>query len=398
MALVPDDDPVLEAQLAHLDAIEQRHERLYAEQLAQAVRAEAASGEPRLPEEAWPAAIGEPPAPDDAGLAPYVAWLERARQVLGARAARNRDELQRLSSQWVHISANVARFRPEDVAGVVEAQSRVRERIAADETCAHALLLVRAYLQALEVAAAEAGAAELVGVPEERRDAGGVADGASVEPPAALPADVELVRRLLDEAAADRVADARRLLSGVLEALSAIALDMEVVHREAEHDPHTASAALRGLHDRLTGAVDDLRGEPGVDRVAPLPGEPLHTTLRRCVERYQPRLAGELAWSGGDPASAEVRAAVLWIVQEFLAGSATAGAARAGVALATTPEATVLRLTSDGAGDKRAAAAEPGWVLRCRARAAVAGGSLTVAGDAWSDVEMHFPAPSEAAG
>ena len=79
MALTPDDDPVLQAQLAHLDAIEQRHEDRYARLLAEAARTEAESGDPPLPEEAWPAAIGEPPAPDGGSLAPYVAWVERAR-------------------------------------------------------------------------------------------------------------------------------------------------------------------------------------------------------------------------------------------------------------------------------------------------------------------------------
>lgn len=392
MASVPhDDDPELEAQLAHLDAIEQRHERLYAQQLAEAARREAASGEPLLPEEAWPAAIGDPPSPDTGSLAPYIAWLERARQVLGARAARNRDELQRLSSQWLHISGNLVRFRSEEVASVVESQSRVRERLAADETCSHLLLLVRAYLRALEeVAAAEAGGAELLGVPDDRRDPGG---RPATEPAAAPPADVELVRRLLDDAAADRADDARRRLGVVLEALSAIALDMEVVQREADRDPSSAAAALRGLQDRLGGAVDDLRGEPGLVRVEPRPGEPFHATLRRCLEDYQPRLAGDVAWSGGDPASAEVRAAVLWIAQEFLAACAGAGAGRANLALTTTAEGSVLRLTAD----LRSAppeAAEPGWVLRCRARAAVAGGSLAVSAGGWSELDVGFPAGS----
>lgn len=373
----PDDDPVLEAQLAHLDAIEQRHEALYARQLAEAARAEAESGEPALPEEAWPAAIGEPPTPEGTTLQPYVAWIERARSVLLARASRNRDELQRLSSQWVHISRNASRFAADDVAGVAEALARVRERIAGDETCAHVLLRVRAWLLAWEEVAG--AGAEVVGVADRWG-----------EGPPAPPADVELVRRLLDEGAADRVDDARRLLDSVLETLSSVSLDLEVVQRHAERSPEQAAGELRGLQDRLAGAADDLRALPGTERVAQADGEPLHAALRRCVDRYGPRLAGDVVWSGGEPADPSARAAVLWIVQEFLAACGAAGATRAAVALATSPEAAVLRLTTDaGFGN---AGAEPAWVLRCRARAAVAGGSLS--GDSeggWTVVEVRFP-------
>jgi hypothetical protein len=388
MSLVADaDDPVLEAQLAHLEAIEQRHEQLYAQQLAEAARTEALSGEPPLPEEAWPAAVGAPPPPDGIGLQPYVDWIERARAVLSARASRNRDELQRLVSQWVHISRNLARFQPEEVAGVVEAQSRVRERVAADETCAHVLLLVRAWLLAWEEVAGGEDT-ELLGVAEGRREA---------EPPVAPPADVALVRRLLDEAAADRAGDARRLLDAVLEALAGVALDMEVVQREASRAPDDAAAALQALRDRLGGVVDDLRARPGADLVEPEPGEPLQAALRRCVDRWQGRLAGDVAWSGAEPAGAEVRAAVLWVVQEFLAAGAAAGATRAGVALASGAEATVLRLAAD-APALQPGAAEPGWLLRCRARAAVAGGALLVAEADGCDLEIAFPVPPGEAG
>jgi len=379
----PDDDPVLEAQLAHLDAIEQRHEALYARQLAEAARAEAERGEPALPEEAWPAAIGEPPTPEGTTLQPYVAWIERARAVLLARASRNRDELQVLSSQWVHISRNASRFDADDVAGVAEALAQARERIAADETCAHLLLLVRAWLRAWEEVAG--AGAEVVGVADRWG-----------EGPPAPPADVELVRRLLDEGAADRVGDARRLLEAVLETLSSVSLDMEVVQRHAERSPVEAAGELRGLQERLAGAVEDLRAQPGTERFAQAEGEPLHATLRRCVDHYQARLAGDVAWSGGEPADPATRAAVLWIVQEFLAACAAAGATRAAVVLATSPEAAVLRLTTDAAGGD--AGAEPAWVLRCRARAAVAGGSL--GGDAasgWTEVEVRFPTVAAAA-
>jgi hypothetical protein len=375
MAVVPDDDDaVLEAQLAHLDAIEQRHEQLYRQELA---RADADTlGAPPLPEEAWPQSIGEPPMPDGASLAAYVAWLDRARALLAARAARNRDELALLESQWVHVYRNVGRFQPEDVAGVIESLGQVRERIAADETCVHLLRLLRAWLRTWEELAA--GAA---------REVVGVAEAAAPAP----PADVELVRRLLDEVALDRARDAAALLDGVLESLSGVALDMEVVQRQGERSPDEIPALVRGLQERLNGVVEDLRATPGTEVALPQVGEPLHATLRRCVDRYQARLAAELAWSGGEPPGAEVRAAVLWVVQEFLAACLAAGATRATVALANTPNQAVLRLSADAVVAAPPGAAEPGWVLRCRARGAVAGGALVGLAADWSSVEVRFP-------
>jgi hypothetical protein len=398
MALVPDDqDPVLAAQLAHLDAIEQRHEELYRRELAETERADGGGREHPLAEDAWPEAIGEPPPPDGLDLQPYVVWLDRARAVLAARAGRDREELQRLESQWVHVFRNVTRYHADDVAGVVDQLGRVRERIAAGETCGHLLRLVRAWLRTWQEVAAQSGTAEteLRGVPEPplpEAGAGGVAAPAEpeAEAPHAAPADVELVRRLLDEGALDRARDARALLGSVLEALSGIALDMEVAQRQAEREPETVPAAVRGLQERIAGLADDLRALPGAELAQPQPGEPLHAVLRRCVGRYQPRLSGDVAWTGAEPASEGVRAAVLWIVQEFLAAASAGGATRASVALAVTGEDAVLRLGSDATvvpGD----GAEPGWVLRCRTRAAVAGGSLAGDPPAWTSLEVHFP-------
>jgi signal transduction histidine kinase len=384
MSTVADDDAVLEAQLAHLEAIERRHEEVFRQQVAEP--ADATEQAP-LPEEAWPAAIGEPPPPDGTSLAPLLAWLERARAVLGARAGRNRDELQRLRSQWVHISRNLTRFRADEVAHVVEAQSLVRERIAADETCVHALTLTATFLRAWEaLAVAET---ELRGVP--------------AEPPPAPPADVELVRRLLDDSAADRAAAAARVLDAVLEALAGMGLDMEVVQRQAEREPEAAGELVRQLGERLAGVAEDLRGmSAAVSPVVGEPGEPLHATLRRCAEAHQGRLSVEVAWSGPEPVAAPVREAMPAVVQEFLAACVARGVPRVGIAMAWSGADCVLRLTAlaggleqpgDAVGDA-GAAAEPGWVLRCRARSAVAGGTLIVPAGTWSDVEVRFPDPA----
>lgn len=373
-------DPELAEQLARLEEIERRHEQLYTQ--AETGETEPGTTAAPLPEAMWPEAI--PPLPEVGGdrLAPLLRWLEMARAVLSARASRNRDELQRLSSQWVHISRNLGRFRGDDVTAVAESQARVRERIAADETACHLIRLLQGHLAEWEQAASAGGA--------------GDEETAAAQAPL-LAADVELLRRLLDDASADRARAAQALVGGVLEALSGIALDMEVVQRQAEREPGAAAEAVRGLQDRLAGAVEDLRARPDAELVVPGEDEPLHATLRRCLAAYQPRLAGDIAWSGGEPADPEVRAAVLWIVQEFLAGMAEAGGQEMRLALAAGEEGAVLDLSAEAPES----VVESGWVLRCRARAAVAGGTLAVAVDAGEGrrgIEVRFPVAPGAVG
>jgi len=356
-------DPELAAQLAHLEEIERRHEQLYAQGITDGGEHEV---EVTLPEEAWPEAIPPPPHPED-GAAALLRWLDTACAVLDARASRNRDELQRLTSQWVHISRNLARFRGEEVAAVAESQARLRERIAGDETAGHLIRLLQA---------------TVAGWPEP-----GAAD-ATTPAPLLGAADLDLVRRLLDGAAEDRAGAVQSVVGGALEALTGIALDMEVVQRQAEREPDTAGAAVRGLQERLAGAVEDLRARPGAQRITPGPGEALHATLRRCLDVYQQHVAGDLAWTGGEPASGELVAAALWIVQEFLAGMAAAGGREMRLALTSTEFEVVLRLTAAAPP----AAVEAGWALRCRARAAVSGGSLALVDDAERPgIEVRFP-------
>jgi hypothetical protein len=350
-------DPELAAQLAHLEEIERRHEQLYTQ--AEAGDAETGPTAVPLPEAMWPEAI--PPLPDAGAdrVAALLRWLETALAVLSARASRNRDELQRLGSQWVHISRNLSRFRSDEVAAVAEAQARVRERVAADETACHLIRLVHGHLEGWEAAAPLAGA------------------------------DVDLLRRLLDDASSDRARATQAAVGGVLEGLSGVALDMEVVQRQAERDPAVAAEALRGLHDRLAGMAEDLRARPGTELVVRAEGEPLHATLRRCLEAYQQRSAGDLTWSGGDPADPEVSAAVVWIVQDSLAGMAAAGGQEMRVGLSSGEQEVVLDLSA-GAPES---VVDAGWVLRCRARAAIAGGALAVTtAEGRPGIEVRFPA------
>lgn len=373
-------DPELAEQLAHLDAIERRHEQIYTQGDPDVAGGERAGPTVVVPEAAWPEAI--PPLPDPGeGAGALLRWLDTARAVLSARASRNRDELQRLTSQWVHISRHLTRFRPEEVAAVVESEARVRERIAADETVCHLIQMLHGHL----ATGAEAP-------PQD--EPGALPEGAP--PPAPLAADdVAMLRTLLDSAATDRVRSARDTVGTLLEELSALALDLEVVQRQAERQPEGAAGAVRALQDRLTGVVEDLRARPGTELVVPHEGEPLHATLRRCLDAYQQRLGGDLAWSGGDPDDPAVRAALLWITQEFLAGMAAEGGREARLALASGPDEVVLRLSAAAAPE----VLEAGWVLRCRARAAVAGGALlTEAAPDTCTVEARFPTAGAAPG
>jgi hypothetical protein len=363
-------DSELQDQLAHLDAIERRQEMLYAGrevELAGVPSGETA--EPPLPEEAWPEAIPDPPGIDES-LGALVAWLDAARAVLAARASRNRDEVQRLSTQWLLAGRNLSRLRPDEVEVLVEALARVRERVAADETLTHLLRAVGGHLAEWETLHPAHPSAE---VP-------------------APPADVDLVRRLLDESTVDRARTARGLMETVLEVVCGVALDMEVVQRQVAHQPETADEAVRGLQRRLVDLVDDLRTLPHAEVITPEAGESLHATLRRCVDAQNGRMSVDLAWSAAEAGEA-VAAAAAWIVQEFLTAAASGRAGAAGVVLGGGPSRVVLGLTAEAGLAEPEGGVEPGWVLRCRARAAVAGGSMSVAASPQRcAVEVRFPA------
>lgn len=358
------DDPELAAQIAHLEEIERRAEQLYV-QSGTGGGGEGDTVSVTVPEEAWPEAI--PPIPDAAGsggdATPLLRWLETALAVLSARASRNRDELQRLSSQWVLMSRNLTRFRADEVAAVVESEAKVRERVAADETVCHLIRLLHGYLSSMP-----------------RDPAGAVL----------APADVDMLRRLLDDASADRTRATQAVQAGVIETLSGVALDIEVLQRQAEREPEGAAEALRGLQEWVAHVVDDLRARPGAEPVAPRQGEALSSLLRRTLDAYQPRIAGDLAWSG-EPADPGVSAAVFWIVREFLEAGAAAGGRDMRVTLTADASDVALRLSAVAPASLQ----DGGWELRCRARAAVVGGALAVEmgeGDPGAlSVEVRFP-------
>jgi hypothetical protein len=382
-------DSVLEEQIAHLDAIERRQEMLYAGrevELAGVPSTETA--EPPLPEEAWPEAIPEPPGVEES-LGALVAWLNAARAVLAARASRNRDEVQRLSTQWLLAGRNLSRLRSDEVEVLVEALARVRERVAADEVLTHLLRSLAGHLAEWE---AIHPAPEAATVPTVSKAPDTVTVAAAPEDPAPS-ADVDLVRRLLEESTRDRARAARALMESVLEVVCGMALDMEVVQRQVVHHPETAGETLGGLQRRLLDLVDDLRSLPQPEVVTPEPGEPLQATLRRCVDAQQGPMSVDLAWSAAEPAGDEVAAAAAWIVQEFLGSAASGGAGAAGVVLGGGTSGVVLGLTAEAAMGEPEGGVEPGWLLRCRARAAVAGGTVSVAASPQRcALEVRFPA------
>jgi hypothetical protein len=376
-------DGELEQQLAHLDAIERRQEMLYAGrevELAGVPSTETA--EPSLPEQAWPEAIPDAPAAE-ASLVAYVAWLDAARAVLAARASRNRDEVQRLSTQWLLAGRNLGRLRSDEVEVLVESLARVRERVASDEGLTHLLRDVSGHLAAWQAVRS---------APEASEASGAAVTAEPAEAPAP-PADVDLVLRLLEESTRDRARAARGLMEPVLEVVCGMALDMEVVQRQVAHQPETADEALHGLQRRLVDLVDDLRALPHAEAVTPEPDEPLQATLRRCVDAQHGRMSIDFAWSATDPAGDDVAAAAAWIVQEFLAAAATGGAGTAGVVLGGGSSGVVLGLTAEAGMGEPEAGVEPGWLLRCRARAAVAGGTVSAAASSQRcAVEVRFPA------
>jgi hypothetical protein len=359
-------DAVLQEQLARLDALQQRAQELYATQEVELTGIAGATEAP-LPEDAWPEAIPEPPSPEHS-LDAYIRWIDVARTVLGARAARDRDDVQRLGTQWLLASRNLSRFTPEEVAVLVEAQAKVRERVAADQVAARLLAVVGQQLAEWELAHPGAEVAEAV--------------------PAA---DLEVVRRLLDEATADRVRATRGLMQSVLDVLCAVTLELEIVQREVEQDPANSAEAFTGVQARLAGLVADLRNLPYSEAVVPEDGEALHITLGRCVDRHA-GLSVDLAWSGAEPQEGEVRTAVTWITQEYLSSASDAGATSAGLALSGALGEAVLRLTADACTAELRDGIEPGWLLRCRARAAVAGGELIAeSAHEWCAIEVRFP-------
>lgn len=352
----PEHDEELIAQLAGLDALDQRPGGGATE-----TGLIDASGHALQP--LWPGAIPSPPEAiaSGAGIGGYLAWLEAARNVLALRVAANQEELGRLDAQWAHVLPNLNRLRAEEVAAVAEAQVRARERIASDSALDHVIRLELAHLAAWH---------ETLGGPLT---------------------DPALIRRLLDDVVAERAAVAAEILERAVDTLSGLSLDLEVVQRQVGRDPGSAAGALAALRERLTRAAEELRETTPAGELRQLPGEALAATLQRCVDQVRVRVQVRLGWSGPEVRDAEAAVAIPWVLQECLHHlAAQARRQSADVSVDVGDEGRVaVRISADSPA--LLPDGDPAWLVRSRARVAVAGGRLLCgqAGDG-SFVEARF--------
>ena len=134
-----DEDDLLAAQLASLDAIDTRTYTTDPQPYT-APGAPVAVESPgsRRGLDAFPAAgtVGDA----------VAGWLDASMAVLEERLSGHREELDRLASQWAHALTHMARLEPDDVADLVEAQARRREELAADDAVLELLRELRADL------------------------------------------------------------------------------------------------------------------------------------------------------------------------------------------------------------------------------------------------------------
>jgi hypothetical protein len=295
----------------------------------------------------WPDEIAEPPQPRHSGgsPAPYLAWLADAAEVLKRRVETNAAELDRLAAEWAHVVRNPGRLRSEEISAVAESQARIRETLAAD----------RALHQLIEA---------------QRREMAGWA--------AALPgelADPALLARLLDDVAAERARATEAMLELAGEAITGAVLDLEVVRRETMRDPSVAASGLEALRVRLTGVAQGLRDRSTAVRSGPRPGDTLPVALRRVLKAHAARIRAELSWSGPEAAGERALATLPWVVDECLVHLTAAGATAATVAVSV-DEAANAALRIAASGPVLLPAEDAAWLVRCRARVALAGGHL----------------------
>jgi hypothetical protein len=300
------------------------------------------------PASAWPEEIADPPRPgrSSASLAAYIAWLSGAAEVLSRRVEANGAELDRLASEWDHVVRNLERLRPEEIRSVAEAQARLREVMAADRA-----LHEHVELQRRQVAAW----AEALGGPLT---------------------DPELVGRLLDGAAAERARVTAEMFELTAEAIAGAVLDLEVVRREALREPERAAVGLFEAGRRLTGAAEGLRELARAADLRPRPDEPLPTALRRCAEALGPHVRAEVVWTGPQAVEPRAATAIPAVVEECLRHLATIPDTEVQVTVTVEPGgAAAVRVTTPGRG--LLPVEDESWLVRSRARAALAGGSLS---------------------
>lgn len=291
-------------------------------------------------------------------------WLEYLRGDAAARLTSCRDDEERLDAVWSRVLDRSEQLHADELDTLVD------ERVQAAARTASA---------AAELELATAAVARLA--------PGGVA-AARIEGPTA---DAAVLRQLLEGIAADRETTSQAVARDVLELLCTIALQLEVTERHGAGSRNGEGRLLAELHRQVTAAAARLRALPLTQRTSGESNEQVAIALRRGAEAYAGSLDLALTCQGGEPALAETRAALLWIVQELLHRLHHEVAGHADVTVQVTAEETTLAVTTPSPA-LFAAGADPAWLLRVRLRAALAGGDVDVcdAGDR-SGVTVRLP-------
>lgn len=300
-------------------------------------------------------------ASDAPSTAAVAGWLDRLETELPAHAEACREDEQRLETLWRHMVPKLDQFRPDEISHIVEAQ--------------------------LDAAARRGAADALVDLVRLERRRLSARDGFEAPPPSV---DSETLRRLLDGITADRTSTGRAVVAEVLETLCSIALDLEITERRVASESAPIGDTLADLRNHVISAATTLRALPGNIDVRPHADEQLVAAVRRCLSRYATNLEAQLEWSGGEPENRESSSAALWVIQEVLHHLHAQTAGWADVDLRT-DDGLVLVVTTPSQA-LTTGTVEPDWMLRCRLRLQLAGGTIrTRAGADASAIEVRLP-------
>jgi hypothetical protein len=290
-------------------------------------------------------------------------WLERLEEQLAGHAAASHDDEARLAALWSHMVPKLSHFLPDEISHVVAAQLHAAARRGAADALAELVSAERRRLGEIAVAPAT-----------------GADDGV----------DAATLRGLLDGIAADRATTARVVIAEALETLCSIALDLELTERRLSSGTAKLGETLSDLRNHITTAAATLRALPNNVEVRPAADEQLAGAVRRCLDRYSGALTAALSWSGAGRENPESSAALLWVLQELLHRLHGTLAGYVEVSVDVDPGVTMRVFTPSGAFQLHGA--EPDWLLRCRLRLKLAGGSIhQVAADGGSCLEVWLP-------
>lgn len=288
-------------------------------------------------------------------------WLDELDVALLQQWRALDDEEAQAEAVWRHMSNALHRFRAQEVEDILDTKLDVARRRGSVEAMREMVRIEREYL--------------------------------AHRPPAtdAVAADSATLRRLLESITRDRSLTGRALTGEVLETMCSIALDLELTERRVGHDPATIAQALADLRGHITTAAKTVRGLPDHVQVRSETGEALAFAVRRCLVRYSGSLEVELTWSGGEAASPESAAALLWVLQEILHHLHQAVAGWAKVSVRVDEHGIAMRIETPTPA-LAAKGPEPDWMLRSTLRLSLAGGHISGASAGTSSyVDVALP-------